>query len=216
MGIADRFPSVSKRMLRERIYTNYAPTPVCEGMVRISAKRMTELSASAYSEKKAEYLNSHQRITPPLSHSFFLDSLPPVGQVVSESDVPRFLDLIRRAGTGKKQIGALILGPQQELMGYAWNTGETNPVLHAELNLSRALLQGNFHPLPEGSTLWSTLEPCAMCAAQILNLFSPGSRFQVHYLNPDPGPATRNSCLKAESALWIRAGKPRVRYQEEV
>ena len=210
IGIAERFPAISKRILRERVFTNYLPTPVCEGMIRISAKRMSTLSPHEYSQMKIQHSSSLVEIEAFAPRSFFLKEAPTAGTLIPLPEVPTLLNLIRNQGSGQKKVGALALGPKGELVHYAWNTGESNPTLHAELNLCLGIQRFQELPLPSGSTIWSTLEPCAMCAAQILNLYAQDMSVRVRFLEMDPGTATRNSCLKPETDLWVRAGKPEV------
>jgi tRNA(Arg) A34 adenosine deaminase TadA len=109
---------------------------------------------------------------------------------------------------GFKRVSALALGPGQELLGFAWSTAEPNQTLHAEWNLARWIFERRGTGLPAGSTIHSSLEPCAMCAAMILSLFEEGETVRVSFLEPDRGPAARNTCLKPGTDLWKSAGRP--------
>ena len=68
-------------------------------------------------------------------------------------------------------VGALVVGPDDALLGEGWNRniGDADPTAHAEVvalrEAGRAL--GN-HRLV-GCTLYVTLEPCAMCAMAMVH-----------------------------------------------
>jgi tRNA(adenine34) deaminase len=68
-------------------------------------------------------------------------------------------------------VGAVIAGPDGEIIGRGNNQvlRTSDPTAHAEIVALRAAGQalGNYR-LP-GSTLYVTLEPCAMCAGAILH-----------------------------------------------
>ena len=75
------------------------------------------------------------------------------------------------AAHGDVPIGAVLLGPDGEVLGEAGNERELtgDPTAHAEvLALRRAVEHGGEWRL-EDTTLVVTLEPCAMCAGAIVN-----------------------------------------------
>jgi len=95
---------------------------------------------------------------------------------------PRDVDFMRRALTlarraaeeGEVPVGALlVLG--DEVIGEGWNRpiGSDDPTAHAEVVALRAGArhQRNYR-LPD-STLYATLEPCAMCMGAVLNARVP-------------------------------------------
>jgi tRNA(adenine34) deaminase len=68
-------------------------------------------------------------------------------------------------------VGAVVFGPQGELLAAAHNRTETlhDPTAHAErLALAAACAAAGTTRLPAGSLLAVTLEPCAMCAGAIV------------------------------------------------
>ena len=74
------------------------------------------------------------------------------------------------AGHGDVPIGAVVLGPDGEVLAEAGNEREItgDPTAHAEvLALRRAAALGDWRL--EDTTLVVTLEPCAMCAGAIVN-----------------------------------------------
>ncbi len=72
-----------------------------------------------------------------------------------------------RAG-GNHPFGALLVGPDGEVIAEAANTVETgqDPTGHAELNLVRATGHLGAEALAT-ATLYTSTEPCAMCAGGI-------------------------------------------------
>jgi len=81
------------------------------------------------------------------------------------------LELARQAGAaGEVPVGALVV-LDGEVVGRGWNQpiGRHDPTSHAEIMALRDAAErlGNYR-LP-GSTLYVTLEPCAMCAGAIMH-----------------------------------------------
>lgn len=82
----------------------------------------------------------------------------------------RALDRAREAAeAGEAPIGAVLLDASGEIVAEAGNApiSTNDPTGHAEIRVLRAAAQkiGNYR-LP-GTTLYVTLEPCAMCAGAI-------------------------------------------------
>lgn len=83
----------------------------------------------------------------------------------------RALELAARAEVdGEVPVGAVLV-KDGEIVGEGWNRpiGESDPTAHAEIDALRnaAARLGNYR-LP-GTTLYATLEPCAMCAGAIVH-----------------------------------------------
>jgi tRNA(adenine34) deaminase len=102
---------------------------------------------------------------------------------------------------GDVPIGAVILGAEGELLGAAGNERELrrDPTAHAEIlaiQAAAAALGGWRLP---GTTLYVTLEPCAMCAGAIVLARIP----TVVIAAPDPKAGAAGSVLDvlAEPAL---------------
>lgn len=77
----------------------------------------------------------------------------------------------RAADAGEVPVGAVLVGAAGEVLAEAGNSpiGRNDPTAHAELLVLRAAARrlGNYR-LP-GTTLYATLEPCAMCAGALLH-----------------------------------------------
>jgi tRNA(adenine34) deaminase len=83
----------------------------------------------------------------------------------------RALQLARRAaGEGEVPVGAL-LAAGADVIGEGWNrpVATHDPTAHAEIVALRAAAQYRRNYRLEGTTLYVTLEPCAMCLGAVLN-----------------------------------------------
>jgi tRNA(adenine34) deaminase len=90
---------------------------------------------------------------------------------LSDSDFMRLaLQLARRAGEeGEVPVGAVLVSGG-EVIGEGWNRpiGLNDPTAHAEIMALRAgaVRLGNYRL--SGTTLYVTLEPCAMCMGAVI------------------------------------------------
>jgi tRNA(adenine34) deaminase len=75
-------------------------------------------------------------------------------------------EAVRARETDDVPVGALVLGPDGELLGRGHNAREAwgDPTAHAELLAIRAAAARRGEWRLEGCTLVVTLEPCTMCA----------------------------------------------------
>ena len=102
------------------------------------------------------------------------DQLQSQTQAISERDAVMMRLAIRQAKmaeqAGEVPVGA-VLAREDEVLGVGYNQpiGANDPTAHAEIVALRdaALLERNYR-LP-GTTLYVTLEPCAMCAGALMH-----------------------------------------------
>ncbi len=83
----------------------------------------------------------------------------------------RALALARRAeAAGEVPVGALVVAADQ-VIGEGWNRpiGASDPTAHAEVVALRAAASALENYRLPGTTLYVTLEPCAMCAGAIIH-----------------------------------------------
>lgn len=93
-------------------------------------------------------------------------------QDTDEIHMRRALALASRAeAAGEVPVGAVLVGADGEVLAEGWNQpiSTHDPGAHAEMLALRAggLAMGNYR-LP-GTTLYVTLEPCAMCAGAMVH-----------------------------------------------
>lgn len=81
------------------------------------------------------------------------------------------LDQARRAASaGEIPIGAVVLGPEKQVLSSAHNERETlnDPTAHAEVTALRAAAASLGRWRLDDCTLVVTLEPCPMCAGAVV------------------------------------------------
>lgn len=102
-----------------------------------------------------------------------MSSETPGGLIVAEADVAAMSEAVRLAGrcaaTGDVPVGAVVLGPDGEIVGRGWNLREAqaDPSAHAEIVALRAAAAALGRWRLSGCTLVVTLEPCLMCAGAL-------------------------------------------------
>lgn len=76
----------------------------------------------------------------------------------------------RAAAAGETPVGAVLVS-RYEVIGEGWNSPirSGDPTAHAEIAAIRSAAQRISNYRLPGSTLYVTLEPCAMCAGAIVN-----------------------------------------------
>jgi tRNA(adenine34) deaminase len=93
-------------------------------------------------------------------------------ELIDLEHMQRALELARRAGAaGEVPVGAVLVGADGSVLAEAHNQpiAEHDPSAHAELmalRLAGAAMRN--YRLP-GTTLYSTLEPCVMCAGALVH-----------------------------------------------
>lgn len=77
----------------------------------------------------------------------------------------------RAAALGEVPVGAVLVGPNDALLAAGHNLRETNadPTAHAEIVAMRDAAKARGLWRLEDTTLYVTLEPCAMCAGALVN-----------------------------------------------
>lgn len=93
-------------------------------------------------------------------------------QTDDENWMWRALDTAKKAGQkGEVPVGAIVVSPEGKILAAAGNRTitDTDPTGHAEIIALRiaATRLGNYRLV--GSTVYSTIEPCAMCAGALVN-----------------------------------------------
>lgn len=223
-SISQRFPHRSLAMLRERIHTNYSLTPVCTGAIKIAAKRASVHDPDEYSALKISQTGQyggkceelrlpderHILERPPLEADGYANTTIALDRAAIEELFSPFLGRSHGycpPGSGPPPVAAALLDGSGKLLGLARNAGEGDRAGHAEIRLLRGLSRAGVE-IPRGATLVVSLRPCAMCAGAIYQCAQDIWPLRVRFLEEDPGPASKNSCLYAHSDLWRQAGSP--------
>ena len=215
-GIWNSFPEQALALLRERIYSNTPLTPACEGMIKVAAKRASLIDEYDFKTQIQEFKGSVRFVIPQSSKAIFSSEMD-LNSLFSEAELIQLvLNLKSKAISSSNRpessraVGAVLLNADHELISLAWNTNAINKTHHAEFNLVRAYREKYFDLIPDHSTLWVSLKPCAMCAGQLfLNMARPET-LKIIYLEDDPGPLSKNSIFCENSDLWNKAGRPQI------
>jgi tRNA(Arg) A34 adenosine deaminase TadA len=106
-----------------------------------------------------------------------------------------------------KNIGVLMVDPTGKIIACGVNTNKDNGTFHAEVNCLQSYYKFNkngYGGFPANTRLYSTLEPCEMCAGMIWESAADANQFLVYYGMVDPGQlanTTKLSKTKRERLL---------------
>lgn len=213
-GLFEQFVDHSFFILRQRIYTTANLTEMCRGMVKVVAKRVTaqiipcdhhipileqmiEVGAGSDLLPVSRHLN-HENQLPlaeiqkwmsqqkPVTEHAFLQSLTQLAQKVPRGEILHDFD---------RNIAALLVDKDREILGYGVNSNSKNKTLHAEVNLIQRLYREKAQGLPEGAVLYSTHKPCKMCAGMIYHSAVTPESIKVYYLVKEEGGLSRQTVL---------------------
>lgn len=184
-------PRLAHLALRRRIRTTDPVTPADRAICDVAAKRVCRVdgapgnpltsvdlgpyAARARERAAAASISVGARFVPP-DPAAWVASLVPAGD-----DLP----LARR----DRPVVAVLAGPDGTILHAARNAGGANRTLHAEV----CLVQGH-GALPAGATVYTSLQPCRMCAAILVD--AAKGPISVRYLEPDPGRLATRTALQ--------------------
>jgi pyrimidine deaminase RibD-like protein len=209
-GIWESFPEDARSLVRERIHTNYALTPICMGITKVAAKRISVIPKDAFQRLKESHVGDQIQMKRGNLRTFNLGEEIKHPIHVHPEQAQDYLSTLILKASGTTPVGAMLVDQDHRLIAHAWSQSEYNKTAHAELNLVQDLHERLGRTIKPGSTLYISLRPCAMCSAQILALSEEIAQVKIRFLNEDPGPASKNSALYRGSELWIRAGSPNI------
>lgn len=199
-GIYEREPEMARKILRNRVFSTAAATPLCKAMVKVSAKRLTENAAALTAEEKERAVRIEFKT------SDRCETASNLGASVIASDVESKFDALVSLRDRKKTasvntnryendraVVATLSSPaiSENAMPIAFNTNAKNRTLHAEMNLVHAMFARGLSPFHDRVTVFVTLKPCRMCATALASLVVSPSNLRVIYLENDPGPGAR-------------------------
>lgn len=205
-GIYEQDPQMARRHVRNRIFTNAEPTPMCSGMVKVAARRLTAAIAPAAADDFS--LDPAALVELPRFGRPLVASAIAVPSRVSSDREAMSLALALAACVPRDQgaryesdrpIGAVLVSDDGVVLSTAVNTNAHNRTLHAEVNLAQGFFAREKRPLPRRSRLFVSLKPCRMCAGMLWHLAEEPRELRVYFHELDPGPNARDTILDAGS-----------------
>ncbi len=207
----DDFVDQSFFILRNRIFCTSALTSMCEGMVQLAAKRASggisakdhalshsfdflELGADSFylSQTKHEVLvewKAPTQVDDPIEAYFHLQELIakiPRGEVLHDFNRP---------------IAALICDGNGKVLSWAVNNNSKNKTLHAEVVAILKYFKAHQCKLPAKTRVYTSLKPCRMCAAMLIEMSEDPNGLNAIYFQDDPGPLAKNTELEKRKLM---------------
>lgn len=117
------------------------------------------------------------------------------------------VEAAKAVSTGDVPVGAVVIGPDGEVLGRGFNRREADadPTAHAEVLALRAAAAGRGRWRLDGCSLVVTLEPCTMCAGA--TVLARVDRLVFGAFDPKAG---------AVGSLWDVVRDPRLNHRPEV
>jgi tRNA(Arg) A34 adenosine deaminase TadA len=203
-----REPSRARMILRERIHSSEPATITELELVKVAAKRM---SAPSPLDPRLNGTGFLPPLLPPRSLPDFAAATPPPEAPIDERAIRARLELLRAEGvraanrwSSDRPVSAMLVDTGGRVLAEAWNSNAVIRNRHAEWNLCE-ILRARGERIPAGSTLWTTLKPCRMCAARIWESAEDPRALDVAYLEDDPGALARGTLLDEGSPARLRA-----------
>ncbi len=201
-GINMEFGEERYRLLRRRIFTDGSLSNWDQHLIKVCAKRVNtggdfrrvtgdgirgidvghEIKPDASSVRATEHVG--ENLSPE-------SALALVRQLAEAGDLAHSMAKTHLKPRG---VASALVGIDGILLGAAVNTNHTCQPRHAEVNLFLNLSRDGIHQIPAGSTLYTSLKPCRMCASLILELDS-SKDLKIIAGCDDPGTFGRHSLL---------------------
>ncbi|MEN9810939.1 MAG: hypothetical protein RLZZ488_2506 [Pseudomonadota bacterium] len=189
-GIWQRFPDSAHFILRARIFTSEPLTEMCRGAVVVCAKRSTFVPQVPD--------NVIARMKDRIQTVRIANNSPAQSIAHAPAQISR---PAAHPAEFNRSVECWLLDAQGRLLATAANTSGRNRMRHAEMNLLKSWWQRERRPLPAGSRLVVTLEPCAMCGGAIWECVADRDNFEVNYVAADLGSAAARSVLRGRPML---------------
>ncbi len=204
-GIHEFHPTRWRHLLRKRIFAT-AANEMCQGMVKVAAKRLTcPVSSRDHGISLGWEMIEIQRLTPPLLTQLPLSDFP------ARSDAD-FLRLARRlASDAAGSVAALLVSPENTILSWAVNRRDPdqNQARHAEVRMIQDYWLRTGRPIPRYARIYTTLKPCKMCAGMIWETAEDVSAIEVVFREMDEGRYARHTVLDPETHARRRACRAR-------
>lgn len=211
-GLFDRHIDHSFFILRNRIFTTAPVSAMCQGMVKVVAKRLqggvlaVNHGLPVSFEKVAvggdEILAPVQFLS--VENQMPLEKIRAFQQESKLAWVQRIAALNARGEIlhdYDRDIACLLVDAAGEILAFGLNSNSKNKTLHAEVNMVQRYFREHQSKLPRGAQLITTRKPCKMCAGMIHDWSEDPTKLEIHYLEDDK--SSQNTVLDPV-AKWIR------------
>jgi len=196
-------PQFARAITRNRIFYDRSLEPICQGMIKVAAKRSSllthvEFQALINSEMKTKTLVRH------FKQDSFYDC--PIKKPIAFNDIEHAMNFaLELAEVSNSSVGAILLDENYNLISWGWNEHFKNRVLHAEIMVVKNFIKQFQNSIPQKFTLITTLQPCAMCAGYLHAHSESFCSLKIVYLNEDLGPFAQNSILISGTDLYKKS-----------
>lgn len=211
-GLFDRHIDHSFFILRQRIFTTAPLTAMCQGMVKVVAKRV---QGSVLAMDHGLTLNlqkisvGEDEILTPVRWLSAENQLPleKIKTLEHESRLAWVQRIAALNARGEilhdydRDIACLLVDKSGEILAYGLNSNSKNKTLHAEVNMVQRFFRETQSKLPRGARVITTRKPCKMCAGMIHDWSEDPTTLEIHYLEDDK--SSQNTVLDSV-AQWIR------------
>jgi tRNA(Arg) A34 adenosine deaminase TadA len=207
VGINIEFTEERYRYLRLPIYCNYQPSLWDMHLIKVCAKRLVISIGQAPPPPRPSRHVSIGATVPAQLTAIALadDEIPPRGTFMDRRGslelVQRMaaLQQLRTAAMKRHQapraVAAALFDGDSKLITATVNTNAQCQVLHAEVNLIAQLRKLGFEQIPFNATLVTSLKPCRMCAALLIELGAREHHLQILAAADDSGTFGRHKIL---------------------
>lgn len=191
------------RVLRCRIHTTTSINDFDAAVIKLGAKRCSyDASPDPGLLTGAIDLSDLTVGDPTADRTQMLGGL---GVTLSEGDAIRACQMLTETVpleperfASPRPVAALAVDRAGRLLGAAVNNNVVNRLCHAEFNLVFAHFVSDL--IPAGSTIYTSLSPCRMCAALLARVAADGHGLRVVAMAMDTGRYGRQSSIA--TTLW--------------
>jgi len=211
-GLFDHHIDHSFFILRNRLYTTAPVTAMCQGMVKVVAKRLQgEVSGADHGVQVSfeKILVGDDDVFAPVSLLSPENQLPleKIKTFEQDSKIKWVQKIAALNARGEilhdydRDIACMLLDSSGEILAFGLNSNSKNKTLHAEVNMVQRYFRDHRRKLPRGAQLITTRKPCKMCAGMIHDWSEDPATLEIHYLEDDK--SSLNTVLDSV-AKWIR------------
>jgi Bd3614-like deaminase len=205
-GLFDQNRDLSFFILRNRIFTTEEITPSIRNVVKLTAKRISQVEPIFEADFAPTLLHevgqANDLVFPwrSIQHDVHPGFLP--AKILSEVEaltcMQMLIDLIPRGDIlhdWNRSVVALLVSGRGDLLEWSINQAALNKTLHAELNLIQKYFRRTGRKIPALSQIFVSLKPCRMCASLLKDACEDFSSNQFWYWHEDPGSMARDTEL---------------------